>query len=142
MRHNYTFVYKQDDSLSHAVGVKATSYLPLQSDVMSPKASYNPNDDCIHIKWMLNGRWGEDTRVTTYARSNSGGYTFDGNGSLGIDYCKEIIKRQGNLECSNKGMRATWDDARLTAMAKNFNNQANSAMASISEKLNRDPRRH
>ena len=126
--------------LAHAVGVRATHNLPLQVDVMSPKAQYGTKNDKITIRWTLNGRWNMVTTVSNYKMSPSGDVVFEGG--VDVNFFKQTIMKQGNVECDSRGIRAVWNDARLTQMAKNMLNQANSALAAISNQMTRDPLRH
>jgi len=122
-----------DESLEHAVGIKATHYLPLNSDVKSPRASYNKNDDKIHVSWTID-QSPVDTTLEGYHRNNNGDFVFN---SMSVDWCKDLIKRYGTGYLNDyKNSRAVWDDGRLTQMARNMHNQLQSALAQTSNQLN------
>ena len=120
------------DYLVHAIGIKATHYLPLTSDVRSPRASYNKNDDKIHVHWTID-QTPVDTTFDGYHRNNNGDIVFN---SMSVEYLKNTIKRYGTGYLNDyKDSRAVWDDGRLTQMARNMHNQLQSAMAQISNQL-------
>lgn len=121
-----------DDYLEHAIGIKATHYLPLTSDVRSPRASYNKNDDKIHVHWTID-QTPVDTTFDGYRQNNNGDIVFN---SMSVEYLKNTIKRYGTGYLNDyKDSRAVWDDGRLTQMARNMYNQLQSAMAQISNQL-------
>ena len=119
-----------DESLEHAVGTNAIHYVPLNSDVTSPRASYNKSDDQIHVEWTLDGTRFTDTSISGYERNSKGNIVYLG---MSVDWCKNLIKNYGNTIVAG---RASWNDERLTKMAKNMYNQLQSAIAQASNQIN------